>query len=236
MRAGALEAMTWIEPERALAAAESLPGNLGQSLRRTALMSMAQDDPLAALRHVETLAPSGDRDMLLNMIAQSYGRTDPAAAIAWAQTMPPQLLTVVMFGVARSDPERAIELLLTLPSGAEQERAHPLARHERRYELEPNGGARGPSAGAGEPQPRTADADERVGATQSRRSAELAARESQPHFGGHHRASRHEPRPHESGRRHRLLRSHPERAATELARAPSPRATRRTMRARRRAG
>src|SRR5688572_32680598 len=45
---------------------------------RAALMSMARDEPLTALRHVEALPPGGERQQLMTVIAQSYGRADPA--------------------------------------------------------------------------------------------------------------------------------------------------------------
>src|SRR5262249_51784248 len=70
----------------------------------------------------ETLPPGSEREQLLSMIAQSYGRADPAAAIAWAQSMSPELLSNVMMGVARGDPERAIEMLMTASGTPEQRR------------------------------------------------------------------------------------------------------------------
>jgi hypothetical protein len=123
LRVGAVQAaLATLEPERALAAAESLSGELGSMVRRAALMSLARDDALAALRHVDGLPPGGDRESLLNVIAQTYGRTDPAAAVAWAQSTSPELLTSVMIGVARAEPERAMEIMLALPTAAEQQR------------------------------------------------------------------------------------------------------------------
>ena len=123
LRIGAVQtSVALLEPARALEAAELLPGEFGSMLRRTALMSMARDDPLAALRRVEALPPGSERDQLLSVIAQSYGRADPAGAIAWAQSLSPELMTNVMLGVARTDPERAIEVLAALTGTPEQQR------------------------------------------------------------------------------------------------------------------
>jgi hypothetical protein len=123
LRVGAVQTgVAMLEPARALEAAESLAGEFGSMLRRSALMSLARDEPLTALRRVETLPPGNEREQLMSVIAQSYGRADPAAAIAWAQAMSPQLLTNVMMGVARADPERALEILATLPGAQEQQR------------------------------------------------------------------------------------------------------------------
>ena len=122
VQAGAVQALTLLEPERALAAAESFTGQLATLMRRAALMNLARDDALAALRHIDALPPGGDREQLRSVIAQTYGRSDPAAAIAWAQNTAPEQLTNVMMGVARADPQRAIDMLLTLPGTTEQQR------------------------------------------------------------------------------------------------------------------
>jgi hypothetical protein len=122
LQAGAVQALTLLEPERALAAAESFTGQFATMMRRAALLNLARDDALAALRHIEALPAGGDRDQLRSVIAQTYGRTDPTAAIAWAQNTAPEQLTNVMMGVARADPQRAIDMLLTLPGTTEQQR------------------------------------------------------------------------------------------------------------------
>ena len=123
LRVGAVQSsVAMLEPARALEAAESLAGEFGTMLRRSALLSLARDDPLTALRHVEALPPGVERDQLMTVIAQSYGRADPTAAIAWAQSLSPQLLTSVMMGVARADPERAMEIVTALPGAQEQQR------------------------------------------------------------------------------------------------------------------
>jgi hypothetical protein len=75
-------------------------------------MSLARDDPLTAISLVEAL-PSGEREMMLGIVASSYGRTDPEAALLWAQSLnPPSPNAVgnVLAGLARVDPDRAIDL------------------------------------------------------------------------------------------------------------------------------
>lgn len=113
LRTGALQAFAFIDAERALQAADSFPGQLGQMIRRTGLMSLANDDPLAAIRIAEQTLLGNDRDQILGMIAASYGRVDPDAALAWAQSLSPpstNALANVLAGIARKDPVRAIEL------------------------------------------------------------------------------------------------------------------------------
>ena len=114
LRTGGLQAFALVDPLRALRAAEGLPGELGAMLKRTALMSIARDDPLTAISLVEALPATSEREMMLGVIATSYGRADPEAALLWAQSLsPPSPNAVgnVIAGLARVNPDRAIDLL-----------------------------------------------------------------------------------------------------------------------------
>ncbi|HWN37105.1 MAG TPA: hypothetical protein VNP02_01320, partial [Gammaproteobacteria bacterium] len=115
MRSGnVLQAFSLIEPQRALQAAESVQGELGASIRRAALVSLARADPLAALSVAQGLPPGNEREQLLRSVATSYGRTDPYAALAWANSLSPpspSIVASVLAGLARVDPDRAIDLL-----------------------------------------------------------------------------------------------------------------------------
>ena len=129
MRNGTLYApLSALEPLRALEAAEALAGAAAAMVRRTALMQLAADDPLGALRHVESLPLGAERQQVLSTIATTYGRLDPEAAIAWAQSQnAPELLTSVLTGVARVNPDRAMDLLLNIPLGDQQRVLQMLA-------------------------------------------------------------------------------------------------------------
>jgi hypothetical protein len=114
---GASQAFALVDPQRALQAADGLPGEIGGMIRRAALMSLARDDPRAAINAVETLMSSDERQQLLSAIATSYGRTDPDAALAWAQSLNPPapgVVANVLAGLAREDPDRAIDLYIEL--------------------------------------------------------------------------------------------------------------------------
>lgn len=122
LRSGALQAFAFIDPKRALAAADGMPGQLGTMIRRAGLMSLASDDPLGAIRLAEELPPA-DRERVLSAIATTYGRSDPDAALAWAQSLSPPspgIVVNVLAGLAREDPDRAIELLFETAPGDRQ--------------------------------------------------------------------------------------------------------------------
>ena len=120
--------MSALEPLRALEAAEALAGAAAAMIRRTALMQLAADDPFAALRHVESLPLGAERQQVLSTIATTYGRLDPEAAIAWAQSQnAPELLSSVLAGVARVNADRAMDFLLSIPDGEQQRILQSLA-------------------------------------------------------------------------------------------------------------
>jgi hypothetical protein len=88
-----------------------------QMIRQMSLQSLALDDPSTALDYVERLELGPERDQLMMTIASTYARTDPVAAVAWAQGLepaPPGVLATVLGGLAQNDPERAIGLALEL--------------------------------------------------------------------------------------------------------------------------
>lgn len=125
---GALQAFAVVDPQRSLQAAEGMPGDLGAMMRRAALMSFARDDPLAALSAAEALT-GGEREQMLSAIATSYGRTDPEAALAWAQSLSPpspNVVANVLAGLARVDPDRAIDLLFETMNATNQRGAGPF--------------------------------------------------------------------------------------------------------------
>jgi hypothetical protein len=123
LRTGALQAFSVVDAERALQAADQLPGQLGLMIRRTGLMTLANDDPLAAIRMAEQMPLGNDRDQILGVIAASYGRLDPDAALAWAQGLSPpssNAMANVLSGLARKDPVRAMDLAFQTPPNEQQ--------------------------------------------------------------------------------------------------------------------
>ena len=236
-----------VRPRRPAARAASgrghAPGDLGAMMRRAALMSFARDDPLAALSHAEALPPGGEREQMLSTIATSYGRTDPEAALAWAQSLSPpspNVVANVLAGLARVDPDRAIDLLFETLTPAPSSSAGPMhgARDERRVERGAHG-RRSPIACCAQPNrgPALQMLTQMWAQREPRRRPALAARESAARRRGRAiGASRHELARTDPAAADRLRRPRPARAARRLGSAPSPRVTRRTTRARQRVG
>ncbi len=120
---GVLQAFAVVDPQLALQAAENMPGELGLMMKRAALMSLVRDDPLAALNMAEALPAGNERDQMLSAIGSSYGRTNPEAALAWAQGLSPpapNVIANVLAGLARVDPDRAIDLLFETMAASER--------------------------------------------------------------------------------------------------------------------
>lgn len=120
----ALSTLAEAEPERLLTAAESWPAELGERARYWALRRWAEYDPQQALAHVENQPPGRKRDELMSFVARGYGEADPEAALAWANRLPPtqsrqsNLLYSVFAGVAKRDPDYALDLALALEDKA----------------------------------------------------------------------------------------------------------------------
>ena len=123
---GALGGVVRADPARILEMARSFPPEVRSPLEQITLRSLAQRDPVAALRYAERMPPGMQRQQLLAMIAQSYGQKDPEAALAWARTMPgsqPNLTAAVIGGIAQTDPDRALDLAMALTSPMERSQA-----------------------------------------------------------------------------------------------------------------
>ena len=73
------------DPERLLAAVRDFPPDARRIAESAALQQLAQNDPQAALRHIERLPLGMERQALTQLVARSYGKHDAAAALAWAR-------------------------------------------------------------------------------------------------------------------------------------------------------
>ena len=102
------------DPEGVLQAAEGILGTVGEMLRASALSALADLDPDAAMARAATWPPGPDRERMLQSIASALGRRDPAAAIAWAESLSPpspNVLRSVMLAIAQTDPDRMLEFI-----------------------------------------------------------------------------------------------------------------------------
>jgi hypothetical protein len=108
-----------VDPRKVLELAGELSGDAGRTARSFALQNYASTDPLAALARVEQLPPGGERDQLMGVVAAGYARVDPEGALAWAQSLQPppaNVLFAVLSSLARTDPDRALDIALSMPA------------------------------------------------------------------------------------------------------------------------
>jgi hypothetical protein len=92
-------------------------------------MSLARDDPLTALSIAEGLPPGNERQQMLSVVATAYGRTNPDAALAWAQSLSPPspaIVANVLAGLARVDPDRAIDVFFESAEASNQRGPGPF--------------------------------------------------------------------------------------------------------------
>lgn len=125
---GGFDVFRLVDPAEALELARELPGEAGRMARTFAIQNLAATDPLAAVARIEQLPPGPERDQLLSVAAAGYARVDPEAALAWAQSLrPPQpnALLTVLSAVARTDPDRALDIALSLAANPGPQLAPP---------------------------------------------------------------------------------------------------------------
>lgn len=121
--ASAIDDLARVDPMRALALSEQLPDLMRRSTQQIAVSRWAEKDPLAALEYVKSLPVGQQRHSLMEAVARGYGKTDPEAALVWAQDVgPPQhgILRSVLTGIAEKDPARAFDAVLSLESSGGQ--------------------------------------------------------------------------------------------------------------------
>lgn len=106
-----------VDAEAMLELADALPASIRDPAKRAALTYLAELDPGRALDYVASMAPGDYRDVLLMSIARGYARNDPDAALAWARSVEsPGVADRVLWVVAESDPQRAVDMAFAVGS------------------------------------------------------------------------------------------------------------------------
>ena len=109
------QSMAESDPDRLLVMLETFPPAVRTIGQRAVAQALAERDPAAALSLLDSLPPGQDRENLMRVIAQAYGRQNPDLALAWAQTLVPpsqDVLASVMQGIAAVDFDRALDLVI----------------------------------------------------------------------------------------------------------------------------
>lgn len=106
-----------VDAEALLELADGLPATIRDATKRAALTYLAEQDPGRALDYVASMAPGDYRDVLLMSIARGYARNDPDAALAWARGLESSgVADRVLWVVAESDPQRAVDMAFAVGS------------------------------------------------------------------------------------------------------------------------
>lgn len=117
-------------PDLVIGAADGMSGQVGQAARMLALQTFAETDTDEAIARAETMRAGPERDALLMAIGSVLAGRDPDAALAWARnvaTPPQRLMTQIMFTIAQTSPERAIEFFDNPPPGVDAQLAMSIA-------------------------------------------------------------------------------------------------------------
>lgn len=117
-----LQLLAGSHPDLVIGIADGMSGNIAQSARTLAMRALAEADPEAAKARVLTMPAGTEREMLLMAVGSALARRDPDGALAWAESLPApsrNLTTQILFQIAQSNPERAIELLDDPPPGVD---------------------------------------------------------------------------------------------------------------------
>ena len=97
---GALVELARANPERMLNVARDLPADARRMPEMAALQLLAERDPQAAMRHLDSGPLGPECQMLLQIIGRAYGKRDASAALAWARAnrAEPMLMSAVIAG------------------------------------------------------------------------------------------------------------------------------------------
>lgn len=113
--AGTIRTIVAGDPEEVLGRLERYPSTYRRALQSAALRALAETDPQAALARLGDLPRGSDRDALVGTVAETLGRQDPTAAIAWAAALQPpsqQAVNGAIAGMAAVDLNRAIDWIV----------------------------------------------------------------------------------------------------------------------------
>jgi hypothetical protein len=99
---------------------------LRASIAVAAIPAIAQRDPLAAYARAAQLPEGQERRQVVQQIARSFAQRDADGALAWVKSLQPpepEVLAVVVTGIAEKDPLRALDLAASIGPLMEQQQA-----------------------------------------------------------------------------------------------------------------
>jgi hypothetical protein len=121
-----LETLSNRNPQLAYAELMKLPAGEGQSAYAFIFAALAQANPAQAAADAASLPPGAARESALRNVGGTLAKTNPQAALEWAQGLPAgdsSVLTTVFAEVVRTDPQFAAANLAVLPDDASRNQA-----------------------------------------------------------------------------------------------------------------
>lgn len=103
------------DPDRLLAMLDRFPPAARINAKRAAMQAVAERDPVDAIAMLDTFPPGRERESMVTVIAQAYGRENPDLALAWVESLSPpsdNAMRAVLQGIAQTDVDRAIAIVM----------------------------------------------------------------------------------------------------------------------------
>jgi len=105
------------DPAGLLQLAEQLPARERRWAQSAAFRAWAKNDPAGALLAFEQLPAGAQQRQIIHRFAEGFGEADLDAALQWARSLAfgePGAVGAVLGGLARSDPDRALQYALVI--------------------------------------------------------------------------------------------------------------------------
>jgi hypothetical protein len=102
------------DADRLLAMLERFPPSVRNDAKSAVMQTIAARDPVEAIAMLDTIPPGQERQRMLQVIAQAYGRVNPDLALAWVKSLTPpsdDAMRAVLQGIAATDVDRAIDVM-----------------------------------------------------------------------------------------------------------------------------
>jgi hypothetical protein len=110
-----VQAVADSDPDRLLAMLDRFPPAARSAAMNAVTQAVAERDPIEAIAMLDTMTPGQDKENMLQIIAEAYGRDNPDLALAWVKSLTPRsdsAMRAVLQGIVQADVDRAIDIMI----------------------------------------------------------------------------------------------------------------------------